>query len=290
MDKGIIFALLTTFIWSTVASAFKITLRFIDFKEMLFFSSLTSFIVLFIITLSQKKFSLLIKSGKNDILKSAVFGFLNPYLYYLVLFKAYSILKAQVAQPLNYTWPITLSIFSVLFLKKKMKFINFLSLMISFSGVIIISTEGKFTEIKISEPLGVFLAISSSVIWALYWIYNIKDKREESLKLTLNFFFGFIYILLTQILTGSIRFPPLKGLIGSIYIGTFEMGITFFIWLLALKKSKNIPLISNIIYLSPFISLLFIRIFVREKILFSTFIGLFLIILGIILNKKGGIL
>jgi len=288
MDKGIILALITMFLWSTVASAFKITLRFIDFREMLFFSSLTSFIVLFLLTLSQKKLSLLIKSGKNNILKSALFGFLNPYLYYLVLFKAYSLLKAQIAQPLNYTWPIVLSLLSVPLLKKKIKLINLLSLLISFAGVIIISTEGNFSRLEIKNPLGVFLAVSSSLIWALYWIYNIRDKREESVKLTLNFFFGFIYILITQILTGSLKLPPFKGLVGSIYIGIFEMGITFFIWLLSLKKSKNIALTSNIIYLSPFISLFFIHIFVGEKILFSTLLGLILIISGIILNRKGG--
>ncbi len=290
MDKGIIFALITTFLWSTVASAFKITLRFMNFREMLLFSSLTSFIVLFLLTLFQKKLSLLIKSGKNNILKSALLGFLNPYLYYLVLFKAYSLLKAQIAQPLNYTWPIVLSLLSVPLLKKKIKFINLLSLLISFTGVIIISTEGNFLKLEIKNPSGVFLAISSSLIWALYWIYNIRDKREESVKLTFNFFFGSIYILITQILTGSLKFPPLKGLMGSIYIGTFEMGITFFIWLLALKKSKNIALTSNIIYLSPFISLFLIHIFVGEKILLSTFLGLILIISGIILNRKGGFL
>jgi len=223
-------------------------------------------------------------------LKSALLGFLNPYLYYLVLFKAYSLLKAQIAQPLNYTWPIVLSLLSVPLLKKKIKFINLLSLLISFTGVIIISTEGNFLKLEIKNPSGVFLAISSSLIWALYWIYNIRDKREESVKLTFNFFFGSIYILITQILTGSLKFPPLKGLMGSIYIGTFEMGITFFIWLLALKKSKNIALTSNIIYLSPFISLFLIHIFVGEKILLSTFLGLILIISGIILNRKGGFL
>jgi len=221
-------------------------------------------------------------------LKSALFGFLNPYLYYLVLFKAYSLLKAQIAQPLNYTWPIVLSLLSVPLLKKKIKLINLLSLLISFAGVIIISTEGNFSRLEIKNPLGVFLAVSSSLIWALYWIYNIRDKREESVKLTLNFFFGFIYILITQILTGSLKLPPFKGLVGSIYIGIFEMGITFFIWLLSLKKSKNIALTSNIIYLSPFISLFFIHIFVGEKILFSTLLGLILIISGIILNRKGG--
>ncbi len=284
MDEGLILALSGVFLWSTVATAFKLTLRYTDFKNMLFYSSLTSFLILFLITISKNKKNFTIKS-KKEILNSLFLGFLNPYLYYLILFKSYSLLKAQIAQPLNYTWPIVLSIFSALILKSKIKKINILSLLISFSGVIIIMAEGNIFKIKIQEPLGAFLAISSSFIFALYWIFNLKDKREEAEKLTLNFFFGFIYILITQFFTGSLKIINFKGLLGSIYIGLFEMGITFLIWLKALRKSKNIALTSNIIYLSPFLSLFFINIILKEKILISTFIGLILIVSGIILNR-----
>ncbi|MEO0255458.1 MAG: DMT family transporter [candidate division WOR-3 bacterium] len=284
MDEGLILALLTTLFWSTVATAFKLTLRYLDFRNMLFYSSLTSFLILSLITLFKNKKIFTIRS-KKEILNSLFLGFLNPYLYYLILFRAYSLLKAQIAQPLNYTWPIVLSIFSALILKSKIKKINILSLLISFTGVFIISTEGNIFKIKIQEPLGVFLAISSSFIFALYWIFNLKDKREEVEKLSLNFFFGFIYILITQFLTGSLKIINFKGLLGSIYIGLFEMGITFLIWLKALKKSKNIALTSNIIYLSPFLSLFFINLILREKILISTFFGLILIVSGIILNR-----
>ncbi|MEO0301411.1 MAG: DMT family transporter [candidate division WOR-3 bacterium] len=284
MDEGLILAFLTTILWSTVATAFKLTLRYIDFRSMLFYSSLTSFLILSLINLFKNKKIFIIKS-KKEILNSLFLGFLNPYLYYLILFKAYSLLKAQIAQPLNYTWPIVLSIFSALILKSKIKKINILSLLISFTGVFIISTEGNIFKIKVKEPLGVSLAISSSFIFALYWILNLKDKRNEAEKLSLNFFFGFIYILITQSLTGSLKIINFKGLLGSIYIGLFEMGITFLIWLKALKKSKNIALTSNIIYLSPFLSLFFINLILREKILISTFFGLILIVSGIILNR-----
>ncbi|MEO0297464.1 MAG: DMT family transporter, partial [candidate division WOR-3 bacterium] len=230
MDEGLILAFLTTILWSTVATAFKLTLRYIDFRSMLFYSSLTSFLILSLINLFKNKKIFIIKS-KKEILNSLFLGFLNPYLYYLILFKAYSLLKAQIAQPLNYTWPIVLSIFSALILKSKIKKINILSLLISFTGVFIISTEGNIFKIKVKEPLGVSLAISSSFIFALYWILNLKDKRNEAEKLSLNFFFGFIYILITQSLTGSLKIINFKGLLGSIYIGLFEMGITFLIWL-----------------------------------------------------------
>ncbi|MEN3044193.1 MAG: DMT family transporter [Candidatus Hydrothermales bacterium] len=284
MDRGLIFSLLATFLWSTVATSFKLTLKYITFKEMLFYSSLTSFLILFLIYFLNFKKNLF-KISKREIFNSIILGFLNPYLYYLVLFKAYSLLRAQIAQPLNYTWPIILTFLSTFFLKTKIRFINIISLLVSFLGVIVIATEGEFKTIKVESKLGAVLALLSSFIFSSYWILNLKDKRSDIEKLTTNFLFGFLYIFLTQIFTDSIRIPPLKGLIGSIYIGLFEMGVTYLIWLYALKKSKNIAVTSNLIYLSPFISLFLISLILKEKIMLSSIIGLLIIVLGILLNR-----
>ncbi len=75
--------------WSTAASAFKIGLRQINFVQLLFFSSLTAVIVLFLVLLCQGKFKHIFSYGLKQYFVSAGVGFLNPFLYYLVLLKAY---------------------------------------------------------------------------------------------------------------------------------------------------------------------------------------------------------
>jgi hypothetical protein len=54
----------------------------------------------------------------------------------------------------------------------------------------------------------------------------------------------------------------------------FEMEITFVLWLTALRLSKTTTQVSNLIYLTPFLALPFISIFIGESILTSTVIGL----------------
>jgi len=71
-------------------------------------------------------------------------------------------------------------------------------------------------------------------------------------------------------------------LLGACYVGFFEMGITYIIWLMALKLSATTAKVTNLIYLSPFTSLIFIHFIVGEKILISTITGLVLIIAGIV--------
>ena len=75
------------------------------------------------------------------------------------------------------------------------------------------------------------------------------------------------------------------GLLGASYVGLFEMGITFVLWLSALKLSETTAKVGNLIFLSPFLSLIFIHFFVGEDILASTFIGLILIVAGILIQQ-----
>lgn len=213
-------------------------------------------------------------------------GFLNPFLYYVVLFKAYSLLPAQEAQPLNYTWSIVLVLLSIPLLKQKIRFASILAIFISYFGVFVISTRGDILGFTFTNLNGVFLALGSAVIWALFWIYNIKDKRDEVAKLFLNFSFGFVFILIAMLLSSRMRIPAMVGLLGATYVGLFEMGITFVLWLKALKLSRTTAQVSNLIYLSPFLSLVLIHFVVGEKILPSTIIGLIFIVAGIIMQQR----
>ncbi len=271
--------------WGTSASAFKISLRYIDFLSLLLYASITSTVAFFIYILVSNKLRLLKGLSGKDYLYSALLGFLNPFLYYAVLFKAYSILPAQEAQPLNFIWPITLVLLSIPLLKQKIRPKDILATFISFTGVFVISTRGDILGFKFTNITGVLLATGSSIIWALFWIYNVRDKLDEVVRLFLNFVFGSVLTFLLMMVTSSVCVPDLSGLLGGVYIGLFEMGITFLLWLRALKLSKTTAHVTSLIYLVPFLSLLFISFTVGETILPATFVGLIFIVGGIILQR-----
>ena len=104
----------------------------------------------------------------------------------------------------------------------------------------------------------------------------------------LNFMFGSVFIFLSILLFAKIEIPDLKGILGAVYIGLFEMGITFLLWLKALKLSKTTAHVASLVYLAPFFSLVVISFVVGEKIFPSTIIGLIFIVSGIILQKLYG--
>jgi len=268
-----------------MGTAFKLTLQFVSPPVLLLIASLTAFCFLGIqILLKQSHFkwgNISIKEWRN----SALMGLFNPLLYYLVLFEAYRRIPAQEGVALNYIWPLMLVIFSIIFLKQHITFLSIAAIIVSFAGTVIIATHGNLTEIHFSDSLGVTLALGSAIFWASFWILNLKDRREAIPKMFLNFTFGTVYIITYILLTQKIKLPAWQGIAGGIYIGIFEMGLTFVLWLRALDRSANTARISNLVFISPFISLVLVSIFVGEKILISTLFGLTVVILGILIQQ-----
>jgi drug/metabolite transporter (DMT)-like permease len=284
--KAYVFAGLTIICWSTVATAFKIALDYQNSFQLLLVSTLVSLSLLFLVILSQGKLKELLTFSSKDYLYSALLGFLNPFLYYLILFKAYSLLPAQVAQPLNMTWPVVLVLISIPLLGQKISFKSILALLISFGGVALISSQGANGNYTPDQLPGILMAVGSSVIWSFFWLLNVKDKRDEPIKLFLNFFFAFIFLLISMPIF-KVSFPSGENAwLSATYIGFFEMGLAFIFWLKALQLTSSTDKISNLIYISPFLSLIFIHFILGEKIYITTLVGLILIILGIIVNFK----
>jgi drug/metabolite transporter (DMT)-like permease len=286
--QSYIYACLAILFWSTVPTAFKISLKELNILPMLTIASLTSALVLFIILWLNKKTGLIRMSSPKELLNSALLGLINPFVYYIILLKAYQLLPAQVAQPLNMIWPIILVFLSVPILGQKIKPRSFIALFISFAGVYIISSQGKLFNHGHSDLKGVLLATGSSVFWAFYFILNVRDKRDEAVKLFLNFLFGSAYLIIALLVTGDMDFETLrfKGVSSSIYIGIFEMGITFWLWLKALQMAVSTDKVSNLVYLAPFLSLIFVHFILHEPVYYTTLAGLLLIISGIYVQNS----
>lgn len=285
-SKAYLFALCAVLLWSTVATAFKLGLQKLSPLYLILTASTVSIIIFFVVIQIQGKTRELFTVSLSGLGKSALLGALNPFAYYLILFEAYSLLPAQVAQPLNMVWPITLALLSALLLKQHITSRNIVAIFISFAGVIFISSQGSLSGMANTNLTGALLAVGSSIIWSLFWVLSVLDKRDEIVKLFWNFAFGLIYLLITAFLFTDFSLPELKDLPAAIYIGFFELGITFILWMKAMQLSENNAKTGNLTFLSPFLSLIFIHFILGETIYVTTFIGLVFIISGIWFQQK----
>lgn len=283
--RAYVYAGIAVFLWSTVASAFKLSLRHVDPLQLLLYANVTSVVVLFLVLACQRRLYLLRHLDRRSTLRLAALGALNPFLYYIVLFQAYDLLPAQQAQPLNFTWAITLALLSVPLLGQRIGVKSLLALVISYSGVVAIATEGKVLALEFTSLPGVALALGSTVIWALYWIYNTRDTGDPVVALFTGFCFSLPLIAITTALFSTPLVSDWRGLAGAAYVGAFEMGIAFVCWLQALRHSETTARVGNLIFLAPFLSLVFIHFLLGEEIVAATYVGLVLIVAGNVLQQ-----
>ena len=286
-QQAYFYAALSVLLWGTIPTAFKIALSELSIVTMLGITTFVSTVVLFVIMVFTGRLCLLKETTRKDLLWSALLGLINPVSYYLILLTAYSRLPGQVAQPINMIWPIILVFFSIPLLGQRIPARSFAALGISLVGVYIISSQGAPLSPGRSDTSGVFLALISGVLWALYFVLNMRDRRDESVKLFTGFVFGSIYMLVLMIAGGSFSHAvSFRGAAASVYCGFFEMGITFWLWLKALQMSETTDRVGNLVYFAPFISLVLLHFIIDEPVYYTTLVGLALIIGSVVWQNR----
>ena len=156
-------------LWSSVATAFKIALRYLKPFELLFLSTLISFLALTLIMLFTGRFSKLQFVSKKNRQNLLLAGILNPVIYYLLLFKAYDMLPAQFAQAVNFTWPLVLAVFAMILKHERFHILRVIMLAISFSGALVVVLGGNAFPGGISLA-GILIAFATTIFWVIYWL------------------------------------------------------------------------------------------------------------------------
>ena len=285
-SRALLLGLAAVFLWSTVATAFKIALGYLDVFQLLFYACSVSALVLLAVVAARGQAAELPKYFRATPGYFIGVALLNPCLYYLVLLNTYNLLPTQQAQAINYTWAITLSLLAVPVLGQRLSPIDWAAIAVGYSGVLVIATRGDVFSLRFDSPLGVSLALFSTVLWAGYWIINARNRRDPALNLCLNFLLAAPVCLLLCALFSSLKPPPWQGLAAAAYAGMFEMGVTFLLWSAALRRTSRVSRIASLIFLAPFLSLAFISGILGEPIHPATVVGLCLIVPAALYQQK----
>lgn len=284
-NKSIALAALAVMSWATVATAFKIALRHLTVFDMLLVATVTAAGVYAVVMTLEGKWKSLRGMQRHIVAGAMGLGVLNPVVYYIVLFQAYDMLPAQVAQPVNYAWPIVLLVLLSVFNHEPIPGRKYIGMAMSVGGVVCISLGGGGVAGAVSVG-GILMGLLSAVLWAAYWMLNdrLRGEIDTTVSLFLGFVTGSVVLLLAGIVVG-IHVHSTAGLLSGIYIGCFEMGIPFLAFGMALRLTGNPALINQMCYLSPFLSLFLIALALGEKIVPATYAGLVLIVAGLFYNQ-----
>jgi len=280
-----IFAGLAVILWGSTAAVTKLLLGGLDSWQVLFFNCLFAFLGLLAVAVLQKKTVLVRGYTKKDFLVFAGMGFLGPFIYTLFLISALSRLPAQEAFIINYLWPVMTVIFAVFLLKEKTTGVKVLGTVVSFLGVVIVVTRGAIWDLQFSNSAGVLFAGAGAALFGLFSVLGKKQIHEKLTSMTIFYFFGALYSLISVILFSDIGRITLTQLAGVVWLGAFTSGLAFVFWFMAFQKGDTAKM-SNLILLTPFVSLVYIYFLLGEKILPSSVLGLLVVVAGIAIQSS----
>ena len=280
--RAVLLALLAVALWSTVATGFKVGLRTLEPVQLLFAGALVSTLFFWVVAGWMGRLRLPLKA----VGQAALFGLLNPFAYYVVLFAAYDRLPAQVAQPLNYTLSIAMALLAWPILGQRPTQPVLLGILLSYGGVLIVLRPWGLDESAAIDWTGVALALGSTLLWAGYWLAQARSPIDPISLLAWSFPFG---LLATAALCAvGPGWPPLSAdtLVFGAWVGLVEMGVAFLLWRYALALTANAARIGQLIYLSPLLSLGLIALVLGEAIHPASIIGLGIIIAGLAVANR----
>jgi drug/metabolite transporter (DMT)-like permease len=271
--------------WASIPVVSKKILGELSNFQMLFYSTILSLIILSTILFVQKKSSLLKAYSRTDYLKMSALGFLGTFLYYVLLYGALSLTTASEGFILAYTWPILVLVLAFIILKEKITIKKIIAILFGFLGIIVIVTKGEIRTLDFTHAYGDMLAIMAAFTFALFSILGKKLKYDQTISAFVYFLSSLVFITITMVVFFKIPWPSMTVWPWLIYNGFFVNGITYIFWFKALENGDT-HFISSMLYLTPFLSLVYIYLFLDEKILISSIMGLLIVVTGIAIQWK----
>ena len=266
--------------WAAVPVVSKKILVEMTNVQMLFWSTLLSFVVLAGVLLMQGKVRLLTQYDARDYGWMGLLGFLGAYLYYVLLYGALALTSAAEGFILAYTWPILVSLLAAVLLGEKLTRRKIVAIAISFFGVLVIVTQGRIISVPFTSLRGDLLALVGAFVFALFSVLGKRVRYDQTVSATVYFAAALIAVTATVLPTSGIPWPSAAVWPWLIFNGVLVNGITYIFWFKALENGDTF-VISNALYLTPFLSLVYVYYWLEEPVLPSAVAGLLVIVAGI---------
>ncbi|MFZ5354160.1 MAG: DMT family transporter [Bacillota bacterium] len=222
-----LYLLLCILLWASIPVVTKNIQLELDNVQTLFYSTVLSFITLGVIFLSGSKHKELSKYSIKQYLQMFVMGMLGNFLYYILLYEALKRTSASEGFILAYTWPMLVLILSFFILKEKYSHKKLAGVLISFSGIIIITLKGNVTDIVLTSISGNVLALAGALVFALFSVLGKKYRFDNVISVFVYFASALACLIPTVLLFSRLSIPSIKTCIYIAFNGIFVNGVSY---------------------------------------------------------------
>lgn len=279
--KQIVYAVLTVFLWATMAPAVKLMQDSVPTTEVLFLAGVFSVVFLLGRLIANGKVKEYRTFGAQNYKVVLGLGFLGFFVYEFLYYFGIAQLTASTACILNYLWPVMLVLFSCLILKEPFTTRKVLAMVASFLGVVVLSAGGN-DQYGAHPVLGIVGCIIAAVSYGLFSILNKREDLDQDLCMPIFWGVTMVSGLIAGFVEGGWTMPDLKTWLILAWLGVMANAVGYLIWAIALNDSKNSARIANFAFLVPVLSMLLSALILREQIHWNGIAALVLILGGIL--------
>ncbi|WP_397300641.1 DMT family transporter [Nonlabens ulvanivorans] len=270
LQKAILFMFISTLAFAIMNGVVKYLSDFSAF-QLVFFRSIGSLIIT-MIYLNYKKISIL-GNKRWLLIARGVFGSISLLLFFLSL----KYLPVGTAVTLRYLSPIFAAVFAVIWLKERIKPIQWLFFLIAFSGVFIL--KGYDENISL---IGIGLVLLSALGMGLVFVVISKIGKQDHPMVIINYFMA-IGVIIGGLLSINNWIQP----VGVEWLLLASLGIVGFIGQLFMTRSFQIAstsLVAPLKYLEVIFTVLIGATWFMEIYTIWSVLGIALVIIGLVLN------
>ena len=284
MKKTYFLAGISILLWSTVATVTKLLLGTLNSIQVLSVSALFGAIFLLIVNAATGNLKNLKNYKLKDYIITILIGLPGTFFYYIFYYTGAARMPASQAFIINYLWPIMSVVFACVILREKMTVRKAIAIAMSFLGVVIV-TGTDLAHFNVDTLIGSLFCILGAVSYGLFTALNQKMHYDKRLSMMMYYFTSFLLTSIINLASGnSFTLNPVQ-ILGLGWNGMFSMATASTTWAIALESGKTAK-ISNLAYITPFLSLTWTAIFLQEHISIYSILGLIVIVLGIFIQLK----
>lgn len=285
MNNPYLYAFVAIAIWSTTATVSKLLLHSYTTMQILLVSATVAAAFLFVVNLIKGNLKKLKSYHLRDYLITAGVGVLGTFLYNLFLVLGIDKLLASQAMIINYLWPMMAVVAGCILLKEKMTLRKAIAVVLSFTGVVIVTSNGNLAGIAGSNLIGAGYCVLAAVSYGLFVALNKRLRYDSFLSMMLYYIVSAVVAAIYVIFAGQM--PTLSGVqsLGLVWIGMGDYAIAYVSWALAMKAGETAK-IANLAYITPFLSLMVAHFLLGDPITVWSVGGLAVIVAGIFLQLK----
>ena len=286
MKKSYLYVGICILCWSMVSALSKLMLGSLDNFQLLCGNALFAGIAMLIVCITNGKIKLLKTYSLKNIAVSTLLGLPGIFLYNAFYYAGTALMPASQAFIVNYLWPIMTVIAACVILKEKLTPRKAIALILSFIGVGIVAFK-DILSLNFNIIMGSVFCILGAVSYGIFGALYRKYDYDQTLSMTLSYFATFAICGIVVLAKGDLFVPATLQIVGFAVNGVITMAVANTLWVAAMS-SGNTAKLSNLTYITPFVSLVWTRLILKEPITTNAILGLLVIILGIFIQLKDG--